>query len=272
MLLSNDRAGIYAIGYESPRPLDHGVAMAEIGTLVGATFVLLLVGLGVLGRLAGRHPVTGRRCSAKSAQSFYRKLFLLFVAASVVPVLALAFVTRAYVAAQLREGLEEGALRTASAARRVIETVVSQQRRDRSDPAVLTDDIMVSVEPDHRPGRQRLRQQRPDRDQPARPVRVRAAAERTPAEVARAIAIERQASYVGDERIGDSEYTVAAVPVRDGEPARFSRCRSTLRQQEIEREIDALDRRVTLAAVLFILLGAGDRLLYGRAHRRSGNR
>jgi nitrogen fixation/metabolism regulation signal transduction histidine kinase len=31
----------------------------------------------------------------------------------------------------------------------------------------------------------------------------------------------------------------------------------TLRQQEIEDEIDALDRRVTLAAVLFILLGAG---------------
>ena len=98
VFLSNDRAGIYAIGYAVPRPLDHGVALAEIGTLAAATFVLLLVGLGVLGRLSGRHPVTGRALLREIRQSFYRKLFLLFVAASVVPVLALAFVTRAYVA------------------------------------------------------------------------------------------------------------------------------------------------------------------------------
>jgi hypothetical protein len=72
VFLSNDRAGIYAIGYEEPRPLDHGVAMAEIGTLSAATFVLLLVGLGVLGRLAGRHPVTGRALLREIRESFYR--------------------------------------------------------------------------------------------------------------------------------------------------------------------------------------------------------
>jgi signal transduction histidine kinase len=256
VFLSNDRAGIYAIGYEVPRPLDHGVAMAEIGTLSAATFVLLLVALGVLGRLSGRHPMTGRALLREIRQSFYRKLFLLFVAASVVPVLALAFVTRAYVAAQLREGLEASALRTASAARRVIETVVSQQRRDRSDPAILTDDIMVSVS--------RIIDQdvnvfvnssliaTSQRDLFASgllPIR-------TPAEVARAITLERQASYVGDERLGLLQYTVAAVPVRDGEAGAILTVPLTLRQQEIEDEIDALDRRVTLAAMLFIALGA----------------
>ena len=132
VLLSNDRAGIYAIGYALPRPVDHAVALAEIGALTGLTFALLLIGLGCFGRAAGRHPVTGRALLREIRQSFYRKLFLRFVAASVVPVLALAFVTRAYVAGQMREGLEEGALRTASAARRVIETVGSQQRRDRN--------------------------------------------------------------------------------------------------------------------------------------------
>jgi signal transduction histidine kinase len=256
VFLSNDRAGIYAIGYEEPRPLDHGVAMAEIGTLSAATFVLLLVGLGVLGRLSGRHPITGRALLREVRQSFYRKLFLLFVAASVVPVLALAFVTRAYVAAQLQEGLEDSALRTASAARRVIETVVSQQRRDRSDPAILTDDIMVSVS--------RIIDQdvnvfvnsnliaTSQRDLFASgllPIR-------TPAEVARAITLERQSSYVGDERLGLLQYTVAAVPVRDGEAGAILTVPLTLRQQEIEDEIEALDRRVTLAAMLFIALGA----------------
>ena len=107
VLLSNDRAGIYAIGYALPRPVDHAVALAEIGALTGLTFALLLIGLGLLGRAAGRHPVTGRELLREIRQSFYRKLFLLFVAASVVPVLALAFVTRAYVAGQLREGLED---------------------------------------------------------------------------------------------------------------------------------------------------------------------
>jgi signal transduction histidine kinase len=256
VFLSNDRAGIYAIGYEMPRPLDHGVAMAEICAIAAATFVLLLGGLGVLGRLSGRHPVTGRALLREVRQSFYRKLFLLFVAASVVPVLALAFVTRAYVAAQLREGLEASALRTASAARRVIETVVSQQRRDRSDPAVLTDDIMVSVS--------RIIDQdvnvfvnsnliaTSQRDLFASGLLPT----RTPAEVARAITLERQASYVGDERLGLLQYTVAAVPVRDGEAGAILTVPLTLRQQEIEDEIDALDRRVTLAAMLFIALGA----------------
>jgi signal transduction histidine kinase len=256
VFLSNDRAGIYAIGYEEPRPLDHGVAMAEIGTLSAATFVLLLVGLGALVRLSGRHPVTGRALLREVRQSFYRKLFLLFVAASVVPVLALAFVTRAYVAAQLQEGLEDSALRTASAARRVIETVVSQQRRDRSDPAILTDDIMVSVS--------RIIDQDvnvfADSNLIATSQRDLFASGllpiRTPAEVARAITLERQSSYVGDERLGLLQYTVAAVPVRDGEAGAILTVPLTLRQQEIEDEIEALDRRVTLAAILFIALGA----------------
>jgi signal transduction histidine kinase len=214
------------------------------------------VGLGVLGRLSGRHPVTGRALLREIRESFYRKLFLLFVAASVVPVLALAFVTRAYVAAQLREGLEASAVRTASAARRVIETVVSQQRRDRSDPAILTDDIMVSVS--------RIIDQdvnvfinsnliaTSQRDLFASGLLPL----RTPAEVARAITLERQASYVGDERLGMLQYTVAAVPVRDGEAGAILTVPLTLRQQEIEDEIEALDRRVTLAAMLFIALGA----------------
>ena len=171
--------------------------------------------------------------------------------------LALALVTRNYVAGQLREGLESGAVRTASAARRVIETVVSQQRRDRNDPvAAVTDEIMVSVS--------RIIDQ--DVNMFVHDVLVATSQRdlfasgllptRIPAEVARAIGLERQSSYVGDERLGRLEYTVAAVPVRDGESGAILTVPLTLRQQEIEGEVAALDRRVILAAVLFILLGA----------------
>ncbi len=174
-----------------------------------------------------------------------------------VPVLALALVTRNYVAGQLREGLETGAVSTASAARRVIETVVSQQRRDRNDPVTaVTDEIMVSVS--------RIIDQ--DVNVFVRDVLVATSQRdlfasgllptRMPAEVARAIGLERQSSYVGDERLGRLEYTVAAVPVRDGESGAILTVPLTLRQQEIEGEVAALDRRVVLAAVLFILLGA----------------
>ncbi len=257
VLLNNDRAGIYAIGYALPRTIDYAVTMAEIAALAGLTFVVLLAVIGGLSRLAGRHPVTGRELLREVRRSFYRKLFLLFVAASVVPVLALALVTRNYVAGQLREGLESGAVGTASAARRVIETVVSQQRRDRHDPVTaVTDEIMVSVS--------RIIDQ--DVNVFARDVLVATSqrdlfasgllSTRIPAEVARAIGLERQSSYVGDERLGRLEYTVAAVPVRDGESGAVLTVPLTLRQQEIEGEVAALDRRVILAAVLFILLGA----------------
>ena len=49
---------------------------------------------------------------------------------------------------------------------------------------------------------------------------------------------------------------MAAVPVRGGESGAILTVPLTLRQQEIEGEVAALDRRVVLAAVLFILLGA----------------
>ena len=42
------------------------------------------------------------------------------------------------------------------------------------------------------------------------------------------------------------------------------------RQRDIDRELDDLDRGVHLAALFFILLGAGDGAVDGRAHRRSG--
>ena len=48
--------------------------------------------------IAARTPTSGRELLREVRASFYRKLFIAFVAAAVVPVLALALVTRAYIA------------------------------------------------------------------------------------------------------------------------------------------------------------------------------
>ena len=120
--------------------------------------------------------------------------------------LALALLTRAYVASELRDGIETQAGRTASAAKRVVETVISQQRRDSGGAPVFTDDVMVAVS--------RVINQDVNVFVGARLVATSQRdlfasgrlPMRTPAEAYRAIALERQASYVGEERVGSLAY------------------------------------------------------------------
>src|SRR5207248_5305069 len=74
----------------------------------------------------------------------------------------------------------------------------------------------------------------------------------------RAIVIDRLSSNVSVETVGGTAYTRAAAPVRIGESrAPILTVPLALREQEVERAIDALDRRVLLASMLFALLGAG---------------
>ena len=81
---------------------------------------------------------------------------------------------------------------------------------------------------------------------------------RTPAQVYRAIAIDRLPTYVGEDRIGEVPlpHGGGTGPHRPG-ATRVLTVPFTLRQREIEREIDELDRGVLLGALVFILLGAG---------------
>ena len=177
VLLSNDRAGIYAIGYAIPRPIEHAVSLAEIGTLAGVTFLLIAIGLGLLGRLAGRQPVTGRQLLREIRQSFYRKLFLL--------------VRRGLSGPRPRSGLRHARLcrgTTASRPRggRAAHRISRAARdRDRRQPAAARSRRSGRPgrrhhdlgEPDHRPGRERVRQPDAHCDEPARPLRVGAAAD-----------------------------------------------------------------------------------------------
>jgi signal transduction histidine kinase/MFS family permease len=253
---SNDRERIFAIGYPIPTLFDHFVHLAELTTFAGSAFVLVLIGTAIFTRLARERPRVGRALLREIRASFYRKLFLAFVLAAIIPVLTLALVIRVYFGNLLFADIEAEAARTAAVARRVIEEGDATLRRSPEALGTLTDDVMVAIE------------QIIDQDVNVFDgARLKATSERdlfasgvlptrTPGDVYRAIVLERLPSFVRQDAIGGFRYILAAAPLRAvGENALLT-VPLTLRQQEIEREIDELDRGVHLAALCFVLLGA----------------
>ena len=108
----NDRGGIYALGFPAVSTLGHLVNLAELTTLGAAAFIGIAAIAGLFG-LAARRFVLAQALLREIRASFYRKLFLAFVAAVVAPVALLAVVARNFVASEMRNGIEREALRTA---------------------------------------------------------------------------------------------------------------------------------------------------------------
>ena len=252
VLIGNDRRAIYALGYPAIAPIGHFINLAELMVLAGAGYLALLAGSTAFRSLSLRRPTSARHLLREIRESFYRKLFLAFVAASVIPVLTLALVTRAYIADRLRHDVEAAAHKTTAIARQVIEESLAAQ--DAS--GILRDDFMVTLEA----------VVGQDVNVYAGP-RLVATSERdlfasgllptrTPADVYRAIVLERMPTVITEEQAGDFRYMVAAAPVNVGWREALLTVPLTLRQQEIEREIRDLNRRIVLAAMLFILVGA----------------
>ena len=259
VFLMNDRAGIYALGFPVVSALDHLVHLAELTVLAVLVCLILRLGNGIFSRASGR-VITAPALLREIRSSFYRKLFIAFVAAVFVPVVALSIVTRLYVAERMRTNIEEEAVRTADTAARVVE-----DRAAALGVIGIEDNLMVWIS--------RLIDQDVNFFSEGS---LKATSERnlfasgflptrTPAEVHEALQLSREAAVVVRERVGGlTPYLVAAMPVFDDGILTVP---LTTRQQEIEREIEALDRRVLLAALLFILGGAG--IGYSMAERIS---
>ncbi len=257
--VSNDRNGIYVVGYPVMTPFTHLVNLGELTAFAALLFVVLIALTSLLRSVIGPGGSPLRLVVQEIRASFYRKLFIAFVAATLVPVLALALLVRASVASQLLADAEAGAARTALTAKRVIEESLALQQRELSGATVggLNDDVMVWIS--------RIIDQdvnlfdtsellvTSERDLFASGLLPT----RTPAQVHRAVAIDRLPTYVGQDRIGDFAYLVAAAPVRIGGRDSILTVPLALRQREIEREIADLDRAVLLGALMLILLGAG---------------
>jgi len=250
----NDRVGIYVIGFPVITRMDHLINLAELTTLVGLTYVVLLVLAWSISALGGTTAASGRALLREVRASFYRKLFLAFLAASVLPVMVLAIATRTFFELQLQSSVQSDAVRVASVAQRVVEEYVAlQQRESRSDP---DDNIMVwlsrAIDQDVNLYQGPLLIATSERDL----FRSGLLPERTPGHVYRAIELDRLTNHVGQEIVGSVPHVLAAAPVRLEEGRAILTVPLALRQQDVDRQIDTLDRRVLLAAVLFALLGA----------------
>ena len=209
---------------------------------------------------APSHPTataSGRALLREVRTSFYRRLFLAFVAATVIPVLALALVIRNYFTTQLRAGVEAGAARTAAVAQRVIEESFGLQQIGEESTAMINDDGLVWIsqiidqDVNIFEGSQLLATS--ERDLFASGL----IPTRTPAGAYNAITLQHMPSFVAEDAIGSLRYLVASTPIRAGGRDAILTVPLASRQQEIESQIRDLDRGILLGVTIFILLGAG---------------
>ena len=252
----NNRAGIYALGYPAFGLFDHLVRLVEITALVGLGWLVLLLAAVCVTPWTTGWSRFGRDLLRDIRTSFYRRLFLAFVAATVIPVLALALVIRIYLSAQLRADIETGAARTATVAQRVIEESFGLQQAGEEPAAIINDDLLVFIsqvidqDVNIFEGSQLLATS--ERDLFASGLLPT----RTPAGVYDAIVLRRVSGYVAEDEIGDLQYLVAATPIRAGGRDAILTVPLTSRQQEIEDQIAGLDRGILIGVALFVLLGA----------------
>ena len=253
--LLSDRGGIYGLGFPVVTLLGHMMNLAELTVIAAATFLTTLLLAAIFSTVA-RRTTSARRLFREIRASFYRKLFLAFAAATVVPVVALAVVTSNYVADQLRANVEQEAVRTASAAQRVVEDLVAPRAAQQG--VAIDDNLMVWVS--------RLIGQDVNIFTGAR---LLATSERnlfasgvipvrTPSDVYIALQLQNEAATVTSEQVGAAQpFLVAGTRMSTPQINALLTVPLASRAQEIEAQIDTLDRRVLLAALLFILAGAG---------------
>jgi signal transduction histidine kinase len=253
--LLSDRGGIYALGFPVVTLLGHMMNLAELTVIAAVTFFIVLMLAAIFSTVA-RRTTSARALLREVRASFYRKLFLAFVAAAVVPVVALALVTSNYVAGQMRANVEQEAVRTASAAQRVVEDLVAPRAAQQG--VGIDDNLMVWVS--------RLIDQ--DVNIFTGP-RLLATSERnlfasgvlpvrTPADLYVALQLRNEAATVTSEQVGGAQpFLVAGTRMTARQIDAILTVPLASRAQEIESQIDTLDRRVLLAALLFILVGAG---------------
>jgi signal transduction histidine kinase len=253
---SQNRNGVYAVGYRRPNAFEHATRLAEIFAIAALLFIVLQIAAMASAPLVRRGQAPLGRLFHEVRTSFYRKLFLFFVAAAVVPVIFFAVAFDRYMTARFRADVESEARTTVAVARRVFDELAAANARTDTPIAAPSDDLMVWI-------RQVIGQdvnlfegpnlvatsQRDLFDSELLPTR-------TPAGVYRSVVLEHRPIAVVEDRVGNFTYLVAAAPV----PGRGHEAILTVplapRQREIARETDELNRGVLVGSVLVVLLAA----------------
>ena len=250
---SNNRYGIYALGFPTLTIYDHLVRISEIVALLGITYLLWVFLSTTTGHLSGSRNLFGHGFLREIRTSFYRRLFFAFVIGAVIPVLLLAFVVRNYSITQSQRDAEALATRTALMAQRVVTELRASSDTDFPE---INDDLLVFVS------------QVIDQDVNVfEGSRLLATSERdlfasgilptrTPDKLYEAIVLSQSPSFVTTASIGQGDYLVAAAPLLPGVRDSVLTVPMASRQYEIDQQIDEFDRGLLLAVMLLILLGA----------------
>ena len=252
---AKDRAGIYALGYPAPTSFEHATRLAEIAAMIACSSSSCCSARWSTRRWrAAEAPL--RVLFHEIRTSFYRKLFLFFVLVAIGPVLLFALAFGAYMTTQVpRRRRSRSRERRHRRAPRLRAGRPPQQHPDQPQ-APPTDDVMVWI-------RQVIDQdvnlfegselvatsQRDLFDSGLLPTR-------TPAVLYRRIALDRLPTVV------DGPARRVPVPgrgrARSGARSRRRPERAArVRQREIEREIDELNRGVLVGSVVVVLFAAG---------------
>ena len=253
---SNDRGGIYAIGYPTPTPFQHLTRLASAATLTAGIFLLFVLALTLQAPFARRRAAPLAAVFDEIRTSFHRKLFLFFVFAAVAPVLLLSLAFGAYMDQKFRDDVQGESTALVTVAQRVLAEFIAIQTSNAPSGESLTDDVMVwtgrVLEQDVNLFKGALLEATSQRDlfeAGLLPIR-------TPAAVYRAIALERRPTAVVEDRLGDVPYLVAAAPLGSSNRDTVLCLPLALRQREIEREIDELYRGMLVGGVFVILVAA----------------
>ena len=252
----SDSFGIYALGYPVISWIGHLINVSELAFLTGTLFVLLVLAVTIFNAATRRTREGGRALLREVRSSFYRKLFMAFVASAVIPVVVLAVAARTYLVNQLRATVEDSAVRTVTNAQRLVEDYAQQRGASAASPPV-DDQFMVlvrwAIDQDVNLFVQAQLQATSERDLFA----SRLLPSRTPSHAYRSIVLDRLPTSVAVEDVGGVPYLLAAAPVRTGGRQGIVTVPQPLRSDEIEQQRDELDRRVLSVSMLFVLLGAG---------------
>ncbi|MGE3578030.1 MAG: HAMP domain-containing protein, partial [Vicinamibacterales bacterium] len=255
ILVFSDRGAIHALGLPVASWLTHATGVAEALVLCGAVIALL----GLFVAMVRWRPVSARRLWRAAAASYYRRLLVALVAAAVVPVVGLALLFRASVAAQTRASLEQEAVRTASAAERAIADLAPTRDGTVDDDLLVWVSRLVGADVNVYEGAQLL----------ATSGRTLFASgllpPRPPEGVYRDVVLGLRAESVSESRLGGVRYLTVGVPMGGSRAARIVTVPLALRQESAEAEMAMLDRRVLLVALFFVL--AGGALGYSLAER-----
>ena len=251
---SQNRVGVYALGLPTPTVFEHASRLAEIAALAAVLFVVFQLGAVGYARVS-RGSLPLHLLLHEVRTSFYRKLFLSFVAVAVLPVVAAAVGFGSYVTARFQADVEREATSTVTVARRVLEELDAAGGRAATGTPP-TDDVMVWI-------RQVTGEDVNYYDGPELVATSRRELfdsglipSRTPAAVFRGIALERRPTLVTDEPLADSAYVLAAAPVASRGSDAILAVPLAPRQRELAGELEALNRRVLVGAVLVILFAA----------------